>query len=221
MRLHPSRQDLMAHAEALEGGHRISAEMARHLSHCATCTADVEGMRQSLQFVASAPALEPRSQLTNQILAAARSERRAERRAHSRVKNVVVVAKGLAFAAGLVIVSTMSFRTALGDSSRAGANVFEAVAVDNVGDSASQDALLKAASEVRTFAAAVGAREFKPSSVEEWCYARTVLAVNADLTAVRAALQLNPDSERANQLMSANLHRQAQALKTLYVERSL
>jgi hypothetical protein len=45
-----------------------------------------------------------------------------------------------------------------------------------------------------------------------------VLALHADRTAALAALKRNPGCARASRLVTANLEREAQALRTLYVE---
>jgi hypothetical protein len=86
----------------------------------------------------------------------------------------------------------------------------------------SPEEIHKTAVEVSTLAEAVGSRgDTVRLSLEERQHRRTVLALDADLSAALVALRENPGCRRAGDLVNANLQRQAQALKKLYVERSL
>ena len=83
------------------------------------------------------------------------------------------------------------------------------------------ESLSKTVDEVQTLAAAVRAGHGKAPSPEEWVHRRVVSAMDADIAAAVAALERNPGNVRASHIVHANLERQAQALRSLYVERTL
>jgi hypothetical protein len=217
---HPSRLELLGYAEGLVDGRGISAAIARHIAGCKLCAGEVAAIRSSIEFTASANALEPSEELTTNILVAARGVRQAPRRARGRT--VLVTFKSLMFAASVALCAAGYFRLVLGDapgSSERG--VAPGTQERLVAALPSPDDVHKAIEEIQTLAAAVGSRTGAPQSLREWQQARAVLALNADLSAARAALERNPGCERATRVISTNIQRQAQALKSLYVERSL
>ena len=61
----------------------------------------------------------------------------------------------------------------------------------------------------------------QPPTLNELEHRRTASAISADIEAARAALARNPGCDRARRVVESNLQRQAQALKAVYVERSL
>ena len=218
---HPAKRELMAHAESLVDGQGISADLARHVASCAGCASEVRAMRESLAFVRAAQGPEPSSDATKQLLVAARQERAALRCARNRMRPVVLAAKGLAYAACLTLLATVSFRAALGHGAEA-ASLARPVASPRMAAVApSPEDLRKTESAVHTLALAVGSRPGTQPSIRELHHTRTVQAVGDDLAAARAALERNPGSARATLLWNTNLQTQEKALKTLYVERSL
>jgi hypothetical protein len=86
---------------------------------------------------------------------------------------------------------------------------------------AKPDELLRTAEELETLASAVTTRGGHPQSHRELHYAKRLAALNAQLTAATAALERNPDSPRANQLVDNGLRRQRETLLTYIRERSL
>lgn len=215
---HPSKPELLAYAEGLVDGRGISAATARHASKCPVCTREVAAIRSSIEFAASANTLHPSDDSVSRILIAARSERKATRRAHGGTPSLVF--KGLLFAAGVALVSAVVFKAGLGDSGVNGLSR-AASASRTISTNTSAEEMRRATAHIETFAAAVGARTDAHASYRAWQQAREVLALDAELTAARAALRLNPASERANRIVNTNLQRQATALKSLYLERSL
>ena len=76
IRSHPSNNDLFAYAESLESGKGpVAAHVARHISECAPCRAEVKAMADSLHYVDDAERLEPSKRLTASLLLAAKAER--------------------------------------------------------------------------------------------------------------------------------------------------
>jgi len=215
---HPSKPELLAYAEGLVDGRGISAATARHMSACPVCAREVAEIRGSIEFTASAHTLDPAEDSVSRILIAARSERRATRRA--RGGTPALLAKGIAYAAGVALVSAVVFRSGL---AAPGANGLAraAAAPRTASPGALHDEVRRASAQIETFAAAVGSRTDGRPSYRQWHQAREVLAIDAALTAARTELRANPSSERASRVIDANLKRQANALKSLYVERSL
>jgi len=215
---HPSKPELLAYAEGLVDGRGISTATARHITGCPVCAREVAAIRASIEFTASAKELDPAEDSISRILIAARTERKATRRAKGGTP--MLVFKGLAYAAGVILVSAVVFRASLNVSAENGAlrasNASRAIA-SNV----SAEEMRRATSQIQTLTAAVGSRADAPHNDRVWQQAREVLALDAELAAARAALRENPASERASQVVSSNLKRQAKALKTLYVERNL
>ncbi len=215
---HPSKPELLAYAEGLVDGRGISATTARHITTCPVCSREIAEIRASIEFTASAHDLDPAEDSISQILIAARSERKATRRARGGAPMLVL--KGLSYVAGVAIVSAIVFKAGLGSSHAAGISL-SAGAVRATSASVSAEELRKATAQIETLTAAVGARPDAPQTYRVWQQAREVLALDAEMAAARAALQQNPSSERASKVMNSNLKRQANALKSLYVERSL
>jgi len=217
---HPSKLELLAYAEGLVDGHGISSATARHVAACKECAKEVAEIRASIEFTASASALDPSEELTSQILVAARTERGVQRRA--RGHTALIMLKGLAYAAGIIAFSTLYFSYALGENPATSHTMRASTPARSVAAGPSPEEIRRATAEIQTLAAAVGSHPKSPRNLREWQQTRAVLALDADLSAARAALQRNPGCERASRVISANIQRQAQALKTLYyVERSL
>ena len=215
---HPSKPELLAYAEGLVDGRGISTATARHITGCPVCAREVAAIRGSIEFTASAKQLDPAEDSISRILVAARCERKATRRAKGGTPTLIL--KGLAYAAGVIIVSAVVFQASLHRTAANGATRAE-TAARTLASNVSAEEMRQAASQIQTLTAAVGSRPDAPHGDRVIQQAREVLALDAELAAARAALRSNPASERASQVVSSNLKRQAKALKTLYVERNL
>jgi hypothetical protein len=222
IRRHPFRHELVAFAETLvDRNAPVSASMAAHVAACPACAAEVKSIRRSLEFAASAPRLEPSTDLTSQILLQAHKERGGAQE-HRRASVGWAVCRGVVYTGLLAAVAVTVFNTALQDSTpmpRAETTLAAQPAVED--EVPSEEALQKAAAEVRTLAAAIRFADSKPQSAREREHRRAVSAMDADIAAARTALERNPGCARATRIVNANLQRQAKALRTLYVERTL
>lgn len=220
---HPGKIELMTYAESLAGkGGALSVKTGRHIGSCKACQAEAEGMRASLEFIHSAPDLEPTADFTNQLLLAAHNERQQLQRRSGR-QALMAVGKGLSYAAGILIVGALCFGAALSGRATASAGMHESIVSTGAQPDAvvSPEVLRKAAAEVQTLAAALNFQPKTPPSMWELEHRRAVQALGADIEAARAALERNPGCVRASRMIDTHLQRQAQALKALYVERSL
>jgi hypothetical protein len=219
MTRHPSKHELLEHAENLLVHRPISAKIGGHIASCKACQAELEGVRASFDFIAEARELEPTSDFTAQILMAAQNERRIMNAKRSRLSLVASAAKIAGYAAAVLVIGTVCFSAALVKQ----ANTDQAAFGKKIASSTAiaPDSSLKNATDIRTLAAAVDQPSKKKPSLWEVEHRRTVRALNADIEAAQAALERNPGCDRATRIMANNLQRQAQALKALYLERAL
>lgn len=217
---HPSKPDLLAHAEHLVSGHAIAHSIERHLAQCDQCRREVDAVRRSLELIEETPELEAHDDLSRQILLAARNERKMMHRVHHR-RPVAQAARALAFAAGFAVVCVFSFQSALNPSNAAAeVNSPAAVVAQETDADLSPEAIRQTETEVRRLAAAVETRAL-PHDPQAWQQARAVAMLEADLRAAEAALQRNPGHERATRLMQVSLKRQTEAWKSLYLAQQL
>ena len=77
MKQHIAKHELMGYAENLVDNNTISANIAAHVKVCPSCKAEVEGMRNSLEFVADVPQIDVSTELTASILQAAQNQPRS------------------------------------------------------------------------------------------------------------------------------------------------
>jgi predicted anti-sigma-YlaC factor YlaD len=84
---HPTRTQLITYAEALvDGRGPIFSGIARHLTQCPQCSAEVEAICSSLRFLNSAPTVEPPKELALEILKRAREQKKQHEHASIPVK---------------------------------------------------------------------------------------------------------------------------------------
>lgn len=218
---HPPNHELMTYAEALVSGRTpIPAKTARHAAGCPKCAEEVRAIRRSLELATRAGVLEPDGRLRARILSAAQRERQALVATRSRHQSYVCLGKGLAFAAGLVVMAAVVFDGALGEGSAAPTATATVQRPATV-TAWTMEEIHRAASQVRALAAAVSSSERPPRTLREWEQQRAALLLSADVAAALSALESNPTSLRVRRLVAANLQRQTQTLKTLYVDRQL
>ena len=221
---HPPRHELVAYAENLvDRRAAVSAAMAAHLAACPRCAAEVRAIRASLELAAAAPEQEPPDALARQILTVARQARQS---APAQGQNPLVrllagSLRGAAYAATLAVLAALVFQAAL--SSAAGTDTAAAPGTPRMaqGGATAPESLWRKAGEVARLSAAVTRQEAPPRSPREWEKRRVLDGMNADLSAALAALERNPGCTRANALVQSRLHRQAEGLRALFIERTL
>jgi anti-sigma factor RsiW len=219
MKRHPAKNELMSYAESLVARRPISAKIGGHITTCRQCTAEVEAIKKSLAFLHEAPQYEPSAEFTRQLLLAARNERTVQRN-RRRVSPFRQMGRALVFSAALAVVCIISYGAALSSLSSQGTPA-GAASVTASAPAISQDAIRKAAAEIQVLISALSLPSDTRPSISELEQRRAVQALHTDLQAAQAALERNPGCDRATKLVDENLQRQAQALKALYVERSL
>jgi len=217
---HPTRQQLVAFAESLVDRRApVSAAYAAHVSSCKACTTEVREIRASLEFTSAAPALEPSTNLTAQILLEAKKARQEQRQAQRRPHVMLQVCKGLACAASVAIIAGLTFSSVLAAPDTA--PLREAALANPVTPSSeyAEAALERASTEISSFSSAVRL-DGHPQTLQELERLRDVRAIGADLAAAKAALERNPGCVRATHIVNANIQRGAATLRELYVEQT-
>lgn len=221
-----SKRSLFAHAESLvDGKSAISAATAAHLAADPAAAAEAKAIQDSLAVVRAASELDPSSDLEARILMEARKVRREMHQEEGQRSTAWVALRGVACAAGLLLVGAVAFATFLheGDEPATTASFDRpappAAVVAESENTPSPEAIRKAASEVQTLAAAV--RDKAAGSALEQEQLRAVNAMDADIDAALKALERNPGCVRAGHVVHSNLREQAETLRSLYVNRSL
>lgn len=222
MKRHPAKPLLLAYAESLvDERSQVSAAVAGHVARCPVCAREVQAMRDSLGFAADAPCIEPSETLTAGILFQAQSTRHALK-THRRRSATLTLIQGLACAAGIVLVATVYFSAALEAGNEGAVAAPVTSAAKQVAEMVpSIETLREAAAEIQTLSAAISAPSGAPRTLWEREHLHAVRVLNADIAAALAALERNPGCTRATNLVNANIQRQAETLRTLYIERSL
>lgn len=221
IRRHPTRYQLVAFAEnMLDRRAPVSAAMASHIASCPACAAEIQAIRTCLEFTASAPGLEPSSDLTGQILLSAQHERRIHQtQQHKGWTPVTRALQGIVYTAALAAIAVVVFGAALGRN--ANGNAAMAPLPQMAENAPSPESIKKKAEEVETLSAAVRSVMDKSLSPLERRKMLAVNAMDADIAAAMSALERNPGCARATHIVNANLQRQAETLRNLYVERKL
>jgi len=216
---HPSKYELFEYAEGLVGGPTVvAAKTAAHVAQCRACAAEAEAICRSLAFMAEAADLEASITSNIDIMLAARRERRALERRRTCRHSVVALGKGLACAAGLALIMTVTVGAVLQEGPK---NTWMRADASPPAAVLSPEAIRRATAEIRTLAAAVQPGGRKPQTAWEQQGWRVVQALNDDIAEARAALERNPGCARAAALIHGNLARQAETLRRLYADREL
>lgn len=214
---HPSREELLAYAESLvDRNAPVSSALAAHVTACKRCSAEVRDIRKSLDFTASAEALEPSRDLTSQILLAAQDKKRPARRIR-----VPAVARKLGFLAafamlflagafwfGLVLAPPAEPPPALSSAADQGMASMP---------HASGPARRARDAEILRLSTALNAAHEDRQHPAERRLRQIVAAAAEDAAIARDALRRNPGSPRARETLDYALELQVAALRALYL----
>jgi len=221
MKRHPSKRVLLDYAENLvDNQAAISAKLAAHITSCPQCQAEVSAIQSSFELIRKASELEPSKEFMAEIMLAAQQTRHRLEQRRAKHSMALSLAKGMACAAGVVVMSVICFSIALNERTP-GESIPSAAPQVASETSFSPEAMRNAMTQIQTLASAVSTPSKQPASAWEIEHRRMVHALSADIEAARAALERNPGCLRASQMVSTNLQRQVETLRALYVERSL
>ena len=217
-----SQKELFEYAEGRLAGREVPVHILQHLASDKSARAEVESISESLEFLRTIDDLEPSTEFVNQILIATRRQRRIDEQRRRRRGLALAIAKGMGYAACLVLAAGLCFgaasepQVALSGASRQAVAVKRlAVAQPTSGD------LARKTSEIRTLATAMRSRPDAVLSHAAREQRRTVHALETELSEAISALERHPGNPRANMLVQANVERTAQVLRSLYTEQNL
>lgn len=209
----------MSYAEAaIDGQSVICAATATHVADCPQCEAEVSQIQTSLSSLDTARELQPTRQFTAKILLASQHERRLMEQSHRRRAAVITTGKVTVLATVVTVVAWAAVQSA-GDADATVSAQPASVQAALLADFLNSDHVRQAAYEVQTLGPAVLART-SPRTYTEWAKLRAVKNLDRGLSDALAALEQNPRSVRAGQMVYSNLQQQAEALRSLYIERA-
>lgn len=201
-------------------GRPVSAAVGGHVARCPRCAKESAAMRASLGAVSHAAALDSSEELTARILLEAQKLRAGVSPRRRRAAAMLWTAgRGMGFATLSLAAAILVFGAALGNPGPAPVRAASAPVVASEA-APSPDALLRTASTVKTLTDAVRMSPEAAKTPIERAKLNAVDAMSTDIVAARAALERNPGCVRASHIVHANLQRQAQTLRDLYVERA-
>ena len=217
---HPSKHDLLAHAEGLaDRVETLDAAVASHLAACGYCRDEVDQAVQIFQLARRTVSIEPSRESHARLLLAARNERRIlrERSAWRALYSM----RGLAYAVAGMLLVTVALGTARDtrEQERPGTTA-SAIRPMSAG-LLSFERLRHASPEEEVLGAAILSSGHTPSTEWEREQIREASALDSDIEEALIALRNNPACVRAGQLVRANRSRLRTTLTTLYVERNL
>jgi hypothetical protein len=181
-------------------------------------------MRTNISFVEFAPELEPSEAFTAELLAAGRREMQVQRVGQARAQRRWRVAKGLAYAAGVAVMATLWFQVSL-EQATGSAEVLplQAERAAEVDDTqlaqSARETNARLERRIQTLATAVGARVDKPRSMRENMQVRRLQSLEQSIQDAGAALERNPSSARAIEVVNASLQEAEHTTTSLYTER--
>ncbi len=200
----------------------VPQQLAAHVSACPWCAKEFRAMRASLEFMRAAPALKANPANTQQTLLHARQMRDQRTQREQRRMRWLQFSEGVACAAVLLLLAAGVFSIALQEAAPVKPPVAQPqvqAAVTDPGPTI--ESIRQAAAEVKTLSEAVRLASETPEDAHAREHRRALRAMDADVSAALTALERNPGCARAASIADANLKRQAQALRSLYLERTL
>lgn len=219
---HPNRTDLFRHVENRVAGAPIQADMAAHIRRCPKCAQEAKAMEATLQLSDSFDVLEPSDDLTNKILQRARAERASIAQAGPRASWAVVrLARVGALAAALLVVTTLSFTMTSGPAPAHSVLNNVLAPSEYLGSIDRPAGISQAQREINTLADAVTPARTGGDGLVEQAHRRAIAERDADISAALSALEANPGSIRARNVVRDSVERQAETYKSLYINRSL
>jgi len=225
LRRRPNRGQMLDYAESLVDRKPVSARYAGALSADQEAASEVRAMRDTLEFFSKVPELEPSECLTRAILLEARSARRPEKRAaYRRASALQAVFQGTAYAAAMAFVCVAVFSVAVyqPEGAAPAASAAQPAAQQNAAAALSPELFQRKATELRTLSAmASRSTQNPPASPDAWRHLRAADAMDTDIHAALEALERNPGSARAKQIVYSSVQRKADSLREFYVDRSL
>lgn len=216
---HLSHKALLDYAERLVDGTHAMPAAARHVARCAKCRQEVNAKARSLRFAAMAGAVAPSRDLTARILLAAKSHQRHREVRRHRVALYAV--RFSAAAAVLLVTAVIVQRDVAAPAPAVAAPVFDEAFNNPKPTISAVPVSAPSAEEELLERAVLSAPYWQPKSAREKAQLRAIQAMDSDISEAMALYRRNPGLARAAEVVNSNRKRQSEAMKELFVERTL
>jgi len=221
---HPTRTQLITYAEALvDGRGPIFSGIARHLTQCPQCSAEVEAICSSLRFLNSAPKIEPPKELALEILKRAREQKKKMEqntlpvKKHSRVLVVVCVSTWLMVG---YILFGVSYNPTLFDNTTGKMSITVQMASPKMQTPVEKSMEKDVWHEIELLGSALSP-VFRNNTGYFSRQLRSVSIIDRELESAQTALRKNPNCPRANEILQKGVRQKAELLRQIYLERVL
>ncbi len=221
---HPTRTQLITYAEALvDGRGPIFSGIARHLTECPQCSAEVEAICSSLRFLNSAPKIEPPQELSLEILKRAREQKRKVEqnsipvKKHSKLLTAVCISIWLIIG---YILFGISYNPSLFENNSGSPNRFIQMASPKAQPTIEKNKEKDVWHEIELLGSAL-TPVFRNSPGYSSRQLRSVSIIDRELESAQSALRKNPTCSRANEILQKGVRQKAELLRQIYLERVL
>jgi len=221
---HPTRTQLITYAEALvDGRGPIFSGIARHLTQCPQCSAEVEAICSSLRFLNATPKIDPPKELTLEILKRAREQKKKMQqntlpvKKHSRV--LVVSCVSIWLMVGYILFG-ISYNPSLFDNTTSKMNVPVLMASPKIQVPVENKQEKDVWHEIELLGSALSP-VFRNNTGYFSRQLRSVSIIDRELESAQTALRKNPNCPRANEILQKGVRQKAELLRQIYLERVL
>jgi len=221
---HPTRTQLITYAEALvDGKGTIFSGIARHLTQCPQCSAEVESICSSLRFFNSAPTIEPPKELALQILKRAKEQKKQDEQTAISVKRhspVLVVLCVLVWMALGYFLFVTGYNPSAQSDLIGKQNISVEMPIQITKTTIEKDTEKNIWHEIELLGSALSPL-FQNSNGYSSYQMKFVSVIDQELESAQNALRKNPGCPRANEILHKGVRQKAELLKQLYLERVL
>lgn len=221
---HPTRTQLITYAESLvDGRGPIFSGIARHLTQCPQCSAEVDAICSSLRFLNSAPKVDPPKELTLEILKRAREKKKKieqntlSAKRHSQA--LVVVCVSIWLVVGYILFG-VSYNTSLFDNTTDKMSVPIQMASPKITAPIEKSTEKDVWHEIELLGSALSP-VFGNNTGYFSRQLRSVSIIDRELESAQTALRKNPTCPRANEILQKGVRQKAELLRQIYLERVL
>lgn len=221
---HPTRTQLITYAEALvDGRGPIFSGIARHLTQCPQCSAEVEAICSSLRFLNSAPKIEPPKELALEILKRAREQKKKMEqntlpvKKHSRA--LVAVCVSIWLMTGYLLFG-VSYKPSLFDNTTGKMSIPVQMASPKIQAPVEKSLEKDVWHEIELLGSALSP-VFRNNTGYFSRQLRSVSIIDRELESAQTALRKNPNCPRANEILQKGVRQKAELLRQIYLERML
>ncbi|MGC8737749.1 MAG: hypothetical protein ACP5UA_03770 [Candidatus Hydrogenedens sp.] len=221
---HPTRTQLITYAESLvDGSGPIFSGIARHLTQCPQCSAEVDAICSSLRFLNSAPKVDPPKELTIEILKRAREQKQKMEqntipvKKHSRV--LVAVCLSIWLMVGYILFG-VSYNPSLFDDTTGKTGFPVQMATPKVQTPVEKNPEKDIWHEIELLGSALSPI-FRNNTGYFSRQLRSVSIIDRELESAQTALRKNPNCPRANEILQKGVRQKAELLRQIYLERVL